>query len=59
MLQINALIKGAFLFFQVWLENLAQIPNIGPWNWGMDLFFALITFSIDFLIALNRIARVY
>ena len=59
MLPINAFIKVAFLFFQVWLGNLAQIPsfqNIGPRNWGMDFLVALITFSIDFLVALNTIA---
>ena len=59
MLPINAFIKVAFLFFQVLSGNLAQIPNIGPWNWGMDFFFALITFSIEILIALNMIAWVW
>ena len=33
MLQINAFIKVAVLFFQVWLGNLAQLPDIGPWKW--------------------------
>ena len=59
MLPINAFIKVAFLFFQVWSGNLAQIPNfqnIGLGNWGMDFLVALITFSIDFLVALNTIA---
>ena len=59
MLAINAFFKVAFLFFQVLSGNLAQIPsfqNIGPWNWGMDFLVALITFSIDFLVALNTIA---
>ena len=56
MLPINAIIKVAFLFFQVWSGNLAQIPSFQN-NWslklGMDFLVALVTFSIDFLVALN------
>ena len=54
---INAFIKIAFLFFEVWSENLAFIQNIGPWNWGIDFLIALITFG--FCVALNTIAWVY
>ena len=53
---INVFIKVAFLFFQVWSGNLAQIPNFQrKWslNWSMDFLVALITFSIDFLVALH------
>ena len=60
MLPINAFIEVAlFCFFQVWLENLAEIKNfqnIGPGNLGMDFLVALTTFCIDFLVALNTIA---
>ena len=62
MLPINTFIKVAFLFFQVWSGNLAQIPsfqNIGPWKLGMDFLVALITFCIHILVALNTIAWVY
>ena len=61
MLQINAFIHVAFLFFHVWLRNFAQIQiqNFGPSNWGMDFPVAQITFGMDFLVALNTIAWVY
>ena len=62
MLPINVFIKVAFCFFQVGLQNFAQIPNfqnIGPWNWGIDFPVAWINFSIDFLVALNTIAYIY
>ena len=56
MLPINAFIMVAILVFQVWSGNLAQIPSFKK-NWslklGMDFLIALITFSIDFLVALN------
>ena len=61
MLPISAFIKVTF-FLQVWSGNLAQIQSVqknGPWNWGMGFLVALITFSIDFLVALNTIAWVY
>ena len=59
---IHAFIKVAFLFFQVWSENLAQIQsfqNIYPQNLGMDFLVAQITLGIDFLVALNTTAWVY
>ena len=62
MLPINAFIKVAFLFFkiglEIWLKSQVSKKSC-PWNWGMDFLFALIAFSIDFLVALNTIALVY
>ena len=37
---------------EIWLKSKVS-KKIGPWNWGMDFHVALITFSIDFLVALN------
>ena len=62
MLPIKAFNKVGFFIFQDWLGNFAQMPsfqNIDPWNWGMDFLFARITFSMNFLVALNTIAWVY
>ena len=44
--------------FQVWLQEISQISsfqNKGPWNWGMDILVACITFSMDFLVSLNMV----
>ena len=63
MLPIDVFIKVAFFVFfkfgrKIWLKS--KFPkNIGLWNWGKDFIVALITFSINFLVALNTIARVY
>ena len=55
----NIFIPEFFKFgWEIWLKN-PSFQNIGPWNLGMDFFVALITFSIDFLVALNTIAWVY
>ena len=57
MLPINAFINVAFLFFSGLVRKFGSNPKlpkkIGPWNWGMDFLIALITFSIDFFVALN------
>ena len=49
----NALIMVAFIFIQFWSENFAQVPifqSIGP---SIDFLVAQITFSMDFLVAIN------
>ena len=49
MLPINAFIKVAVLFFQVWSQNLAQIQsfqNIGVWNWASISMLLWLTLSL-------------
>ena len=56
---INAFLKVAFMFFQVWSGNFAPIPsfqNIGPWNWGMNFLVAWTTISMHSLVALNSMS---
>ena len=50
--------QGSILVFflkfglEIWLKSKVS-KTMGPWNWGMDFLVALITFNIDFLVALN------
>ena len=53
----------SILVFSSLVEKFSSNPNFpkknGPWNWGMDFLFALITFSIDLFIAQITIVWVY